>query len=675
MTRNEAEIILRERFGIEKFYDKQWEAIEKIFNGERVLLIEKTGFGKSLCFQFPATVFEGTTVIFSPLIALMRDQIKKLNSLSISAKCINSGQTPEINSKIIDEAKSGKIKILYIAPERQENEEWIEAVRYMNLSMVVIDEAHCVSVWGHDFRPAFRRIINLVRLLPAGLPVLATTATATKKVESDIEKQIGKNVTVIRGNLLRENFQLHAIKVNSEDEKMIWLGKNTEALSDKLNGTGIIYSGTRADTEIYSRWFEYLNISSVHYNAGLDTDSRIEIENGLISNKWKCVISTNALGMGIDKPDIRFIIHTQIPQSPVHYYQEIGRAGRDNKPTIIILFYKTDDRKLPEAFIEGGRPAISKYNEFIDAVKNELLGERELIKQTNLKQTQVRVIKADLMEQGIIRQVILNGRKKFEYVTNAPALNSKSFEELRAVKMNDLKSMIEYVETKQSRMKYLCDFLGDKSDRNYQNCDNTGLKKLKVIMTPEWQQKLNDFREGYFPLLDVQTKGSNLLNGIASSFYGFSNTGDIIHKCKYETKEDFPDFLLRQTVKAFQKKFSGEKIDMIVHVPPTDSGDLLKNFAMKVSEKFNIPVSHGLEKSRITKAQKLFESGFMKRENVSGAFVYKNGKEIYGKNILLIDDIFDSGATIKEIGKYLTKCGAGKIIPLVIAKTIGGDLA
>ena len=673
MTRNEAEIILKNRFGLEKFYDKQWEAIERIFKGERVLLIERTGFGKSLCFQFPATVFDGTTVIFSPLIALMRDQVKKLNSLNISAKCINSEQTPEENTKIITEAKSGKLKILYIAPERQDNEEWMEAVRHMHLSMIVIDEAHCISVWGHDFRPAFRRIINLVKLLPRGLPVLATTATATKKVEKDIENQIGDKVTVIRGNLLRENFQLYAVKVNTEDEKLIWLGKNIEVLSDKLNGTGIVYTGTRADTEIYSKWFEYLNISSVHYNAGLDSDSRIGIENGLMNNKWKCIISTNALGMGIDKPDLRFIIHTQIPQSPVHYYQEIGRAGRDNKLSVLLLFYKSDDRRLPESFIEGGRPAVSKYYKVIDAVKNELLGERELMKQTNLKQNQIRVIKADLMEQRIIREVIINGRKKYEYITGAPELNAKAFEELRESKMNDLNSMVEYVETSISRMKYLCDFLGDRSDQSYHNCDNTGLKKLKVVVTPEWEQKLKNFREGYFPVLDVYSKGSNLQSGAASSFYGFSNTGDVIHKCKYETKEDFPDFLLKQTSKAFEKKLSSEKFDLMVYVPPTLSGDLLKHFAVKISEMLNIPISHELKKSRITKAQKLFESGYLKRENVSGAFVYTNPKELFGKSILLIDDIYDSGATIKEIGKYLTKCGAAKIFPLVIAKTIGGD--
>lgn len=230
MTRQEAEKVLQQRFKLLKFYDEQWEAIEKILKGERVLLIEKTGFGKSLCFQFPATVFNGTTVIFSPLIALMRDQVKKLTSLGIAAKCINSEQTPEENSQILNEAKQGKIKILYIAPERQENSEWIEATRQMNLAMVVVDEAHCISVWGHDFRPAFKRIINLVKLLPIGLPVLATTATATKRVELDVAQQIGNNILTIRGNLMRDNFKLFVVKVSSEDEKLIWLSKNLNNL-------------------------------------------------------------------------------------------------------------------------------------------------------------------------------------------------------------------------------------------------------------------------------------------------------------------------------------------------------------------------------------------------------------------------------------------------------------
>jgi ATP-dependent DNA helicase RecQ len=294
VNRQDAEIRLKNTFGFDHFYNEQWETIDLLFQGKRVLLIEKTGFGKSLCFQFPATQFQGLTVIFSPLIALMRDQVKGLNERGIKAKYINSEQTPEENSQTIQDALNGRLKILYIAPERQENQEWIEATRKMNLSMIVIDEAHTISVWGHDFRPAFRRIINLVKLLPQNLPVLATTATATKRVQEDIEKQISGNIQTIRGKLIRDNFQLYVIKVQSEDEKLLWLAENLPG----LEGNGLIYTGTRVNTEIYSRWFEYLGISTTEYNAGLDSDSRKEIEKGLMSNTWKTVVSTNALGMG-----------------------------------------------------------------------------------------------------------------------------------------------------------------------------------------------------------------------------------------------------------------------------------------------------------------------------------------------------------------------------------------
>lgn len=670
MTRQEAETILQRKFKLPKFYDEQWLTIDKILKGEKVLLIEKTGFGKSLCFQFPATVFNGTTVIFSPLIALMRDQVKKLTSLGIAAKCINSEQTPEENSQIINEAKQGKIKILYIAPERQENSEWIEATRQMNLSMVVVDEAHCISVWGHDFRPAFKRIINLVKLLPKGLPVLATTATATKRVELDVAQQIGNNILTIRGNLMRDNFKLFVVKVSSEDEKLIWLGKNL----NNLPGSGILYTGTRVDTEIYSKWFENLKISSTAYNAGLDADSRIAIENGLMSNKWKCIISTNALGMGIDKPDIRFIIHTQIPQSPIHYYQEIGRAGRDGQPSYIILFYNPEDRKLPEAFIEGGRPAIKKYERVINAVKSELLGERDLMKRTNLKQNQIRVIKADLIEQGIIREVMIGKSKKYEFVPNSQPLNTKAFEELRNAKLADLENMIAYVETDKSRMKFLCDYLGDNSNHTFNNCDNTGEKKITVNVTPEWVEKLQNFREDYFPELEVESRGSSIVNGVAASYYGVSNVGAALHRSKYEKGGDFPDFLLKLVLKAYRKKFGQEKFDLILYVPPTSSGDLVKNFAVKVSQVLKFPISHNLVKAKQTKEQKMFENGYLKTDNVSGAFTFSTPNDIKGKSILLIDDIFDSGATLKEIGRLLTNFGAVKIAPIVIARTVGGDI-
>ena len=678
MNREDAEIKLKRVFGLDHFYDEQWEAIRRLLNGERILMIQRTGFGKSLCYQFPATQFSGITVIFSPLIALMRDQVKALNNKGISARYINSEQSAEENSSTIQDALDGKVKILYIAPERQENMEWIEATRKMNLSMVVIDEAHTISVWGHDFRPAFRRIINLVKLLPQSLPVLATTATATKRVQQDIEQQIGGKLTTIRGLLVRDNFKLYVIKVHSEDEKLVWLAQNL----NRIEGTGLIYTGTRVDTEIYAKWLAANGINAINYNAGHDADTRKDIENGLMQNRYKCVVSTNALGMGIDKSDIRFIIHTQIPASPIHYYQEIGRAGRDGKPTTIILFYNeskdengiAEDYKLPKAFIDGARPSKEKYLKAIEALKQEPLGERGLMKATNLKQTQIRVIKADLIDQGIVREVV-NGRNKIlEYQFGAKELDTKAFEDLRNAKLKDLDAMVGYVNTSKPRMQYLCEFLDDDFNVNYSNCDNTNLNKLTVLLTDEWKNKLINFRESYFPVLEVESRSSNIVNGVAASYYGVSNVGSALHRSKYDNGGDFPDFLLRLTLKAFRKTFGNTRFDWVLYVPPTHSGDLVKNFAVKFASVIKVPISHKLVKSRQTSEQKVFQNGWLKQDNVKDAFSYMSPKEIYGKRIILLDDIFDSGATMKEIGKMLTAMGAETIVPVAIAKTVGGDI-
>lgn len=670
MTRQEAESKLKKLFKFNSFHDTQWKVIEQVLQGRRVLLIEKTGFGKSLCYQFPATQFVGTTVIFSPLIALMRDQVQKLQSLGINAKCINSNQSEEENSQIIDDAKNNRIKILYIAPERMENAEWLQTARQMKISMVVVDEAHCISVWGHDFRPSFRRIINLVNLLPLTFPVLATTATATKRVEDDIVSQIGKHITSIRGNLIRPNLKLLVIRVNSEDEKMIWLGQNIS----KINGNGIIYTGTQVNTEVYSKWLEFLKINSMAYNAGLDAESRKIIEQGLINDEYKCVVSTNALGMGIDKPNIRFIIHTQIPVSPIHYYQEIGRAGRDGQPSFVILFFNPEtDLDLPKSFIENGKPSIDKYQKVINTLKQDRLGLHQLVKRVNLKQTQVNVIKADLIEQGIINEVLEGKSKKYELRFNAPQLDASKFETLRNAKLKDFEQMQTYINTEGCRMKFLCDFLGDNMPNRCGVCDIDQNKKYGVTASNEWLEKIEQFRSEYFPTLEVEGARTKLVNGVAASHYGVSNVGQALKRSKYEGGGDFPDFLLKLTLKAFRKHFGQEKFDIVLYVPPTSSGNLVKNFAEKVAKVLQFPVSHGLIKVRTTEPQKVFQSGLGKKDNVTDAFDFQPRNEIAGKSVLLIDDIFDSGATIKEIGRILTTFGAEKIAPLVIAKTVGSD--
>ena len=677
MNRQEAEQKLKEIFGFAQFHNAQWAAIEKILNKERVLMIQKTGFGKSLCYQFPATQLNGLTIVFSPLIALMRDQVNSLNKKGIVAKCINSNQTPEENEQILEDAKKGKIKILYIAPERQGNMSWQETVREIKVAMVVVDEAHCISQWGHDFRPDFRRIVDLVNILPKDVPVLAVTATATKRVQDDIQEQIGKNMTVLRGDLQRENLRLFVVKVKSENEKKIRIAEFLQ----HCKGSGLIYTGTRVNTQEYADWLKFVGIDAEMYNASLEGEERIRIEQGLKENRWKAIVATNALGMGIDKPDIRFIIHTQMPQSPIHYYQEIGRAGRDGNSSDVILFYNENvnkdgvpyDKMLPLSFINGAKPKIADYKRVINALKNAPLGERGVMQELNMKQTPVRTILADLLEQNI---AVRNNDNKYEYRFDAPELDTKSFEELRQSKMIDLDAMMGYIETTGSRMDYLRKYLGDAITVSSENCDNTNLADYmpKRYSEAMWL-KLRDFKQDYFPEI-AKKKTSKLEPGFALANYSLEDgeVGKMVHNCKYEGAGDFPDDIVRRMVRMIQKKMMGNKIDMLLYVPPTESGDLVKNLAVKVGELLGIPVCHNLKKMRPTTAQKIPQNAILKRKNVEDAFDFDSPEILEGKSVLLLDDIYDSGATMNEIAKMLKEKGAATITPVVIAKTVGGDL-
>lgn len=667
-----AEEKLKKIFHFQRFYGNQWKTIDLLFKGKRVLLIEKTGFGKSLCYQFPATQLVGLTIVFTPLISLMRDQVQKMKALGIKAECINSNQESSVNEQIIEQAKQNTLKLLYIAPERMENIEWMQTAKDLKIAMVVIDEAHCISTWGHSFRPNYRRIVKLVNLLPKTFPVLATTATATKFVEEDIKKQIGYDMISIRGELMRKNLKLGVVNVKSEEEKLAWLAKYI----NKFPGTGVIYTGTQSETVIYSKWLQYLHVSAAAYNASLDADSRISIECALMNNTHKCVVSTNAMGMGIDKPDIRFIIHTQIPQSPIHYYQEIGRAGRDGIASyVILLFNENNDLELPRSFIENLKPSLKKYHKVIEACKTALMGRNEIINYANIKQTQANVILEDLIDQGIVNIQITGRTKQYFYNRTAKELDISGFESLRRHQLDELQKMIEYVHDSGCRMKYLCNYLGDDSRHTCQICDNDTGNVLTGTLDKQMEEKIKDFRETFFPVLEVQTQRSRLINGVAASYYGMSSAGQSIHKSKYENGGDFPDWLLSLTLKAFRKSLNDIKFDLLLYAPSTTSGDLVKNFARKIGAALKIPVSDKLVKSRQTDQQKIFQSAISKRENVKDAFFYENAAELRGKRILLFDDIFDSGATVKEIGLYLTRQGADLIAPLTIAKTVGGDLS
>lgn len=487
MLREEAEKILKVKFRINSFHDKQWETISGLLNNERLLLIERTGFGKSLCYQFPTLLFDGVTIVFSPLIALMRDQVEKLKSLGIPADCLNSSQTSEERNRIITSAINSELKLLYIAPERLMSAKWNEISHKIKVSMVVIDEAHCISTWGHDFRPAYKKLVELISPLPENIPALAVTATATAYVEKDIFQQLNSEVKIIRGSLFRDNLKLQTVKTNSEDEKMIQLVKFLQ----QVEGNGIVYTGTRFNTEIYSKWLNFNGISSVNYNAGLESDVRKDIENGFIQNKWKAVISTNALGMGIDKSDIRFVIHTQFPPSPMDYYQEIGRAGRDGLDSRIILYYSDRDKKLPEFFIFNKSPDIKTYRSVLALAKKKSITPTVIEKSLRWTPQFITSILEDLCKAGLLE---FNPESESYSYTPGDENALNEILEYNRSRIKNFEAMKEYLNLTEDRMKFLCNYLGDIEPITETKEESSELYPVSDVD----KKTLVKFRENYF---------------------------------------------------------------------------------------------------------------------------------------------------------------------------------
>src|SRR6266571_1827610 len=287
------------------------------------------------------------TIVFSPLKALMRDQCQRCNeAYAIPSAIVSSDFSEDENKATLEQAVAGDFKILFIAPERLDNADWQSYVTKMRISMIVIDEAHCISTWGHDFRPHYRRIIRLLTALPQHVPVLALTATANKRVEQDVLQQIGA-AQVIRGTIQRPNLYLNAVRLNGDWEKLCYLAEVLLHRSD----TGIIYTATQSSAVMVATFLQQQGLKAEYYHADREDSVRQDIEQKLMANQYDVVCSTTALGMGIDKPDIRFVVHYNLPASPIHYYQEIGRAGRDGKLAWCVLLYDPADLAIQEQLI------------------------------------------------------------------------------------------------------------------------------------------------------------------------------------------------------------------------------------------------------------------------------------------------------------------------------------
>src|SRR6266850_7136818 len=355
---------LRAHFGFDEFREGQREVIGTILEGKDAVVVMPTGSGKSLCYQLPAMMLGGATLVVSPLIALMKDQVDALQARGLPATFINSSIPEREQWSRINAVRRGEFKLVYIAPERFRSCRFLDALRSISISLFAIDEAHCISTWGHDFRPDYLRLKSVIQSLP-DVQTLALTATATPYVRSDIIQQLGlANPPTFVSGFDRPNLSIDVVHTEKEREKIARIKR----LAKTHEGSGIIYASTRKAVEQVARELEERGLSVSTYHAGISDALRIKAQENFMTGRTQMIVATNAFGMGIDKPDIRFVAHYQMPGSIEAYYQEIGRAGRDGLPSSCVLLFNYADKNTHDFFIEGSYPNSEIIHDVYDAL-------------------------------------------------------------------------------------------------------------------------------------------------------------------------------------------------------------------------------------------------------------------------------------------------------------------
>lgn len=479
--------ILNKYFGFNAFRGRQEEIISRIVNEKKhALVLMPTGGGKSLCYQVPALCFEGGTIIISPLIALMQDQVDALRKRNIPAGFINSTLSKQERDSRLENFINGNIKLLYVTPERFRKPEFIDRIKGKQISLLAVDEAHCISEWGHDFRPDYSRLAEFRKLLGNPLTI-ALTATATTDVQLDIITKLNipkDEIKIFHEGINRPNLRLEALDIFDDKEKyaaIISVLKN-------YDGSGIIYFALIQTLEKFSQKLSDNGFKHGVYHGKLEDKQRKQMQRDFLTGRQKLILATNAFGMGIDKADIRFVIHAEVPSSIESYYQEIGRAGRDGNDSLCLLLYNQEDLYTQMEFIKWSNPGADFYSALYDLLKrdihavNSVEGIEHLREQMNFKNRKDFRIETALgmLDRYAVTEGSIDSRD-LKVVDELPDILLDE-DYLKEKLLNDNKkllSVVNYFRGENCRRVFISDYFGFKDEKPCGNCDNCTTKVVE----------------------------------------------------------------------------------------------------------------------------------------------------------------------------------------------------
>ena len=685
--------LLHQMIGEDKtFRPGQWEAIETVaIKKGRALVVQRTGWGKSLVYFLATKLLReqgsGPTLLISPLLSLMRNQIEAAKVIGIRAQSINSGNRTDWKS-VQDALLHDDCDIILISPERLASEHFNREIMPQiskHIGLFVVDEAHCISDWGHDFRPDYRRIHQILQSLPRDVPVLGTTATANQRVVSDVQSQFGSELVIFRGSLARESLRLQNLFVGSRAERLAWLAENLS----KFKGSGIVYCQTVQDTMRVTQWLKHKGFNAEAYHAQDESEiNRPELETAFTENRISILVATVALGMGFDKSDISFVIHFQRPGSVVAYYQQVGRAGRGIEKAYGILLCGDEDEDIQKFLINNSLPSNKAFQSILTTIPHcRRMTIDQIAQRANYTPGMIQRVLKLLEVDGVIGKI--REGNDFQYYRTVKEWQSddgqiKKFIDLRWKEWYEIN---RYVHHTGCLMEFLQKALSDNSARKCgycANCQNKGfsaevspnlvieaedfLKECLIILKPKNKVPAGLFRNG-------QTIPAGLLNAVGQSlsYYGDVGWGKMVKVGKYQMNH-FPDELVIAASHLILNRWKPDPFPQWVTAIPSRRHPLLvPDLAQRIAANIGIPFFPVLERCNDAPEQKTMQNESMQICNVLDTLAIK--VQVPKSPVLLIDDIIDSGWTLTMAGYLLRKNGSGLVYPFTLAQAAGSKNA